>query len=262
MPGKFRKRERSKGFFACLVMGPDKRVLSVWLRSQRVWKCGAVAGWFGMCRAQLRHNYCTGWRAAQESGQGEAKKQEMFDSKRQAWLVHASVPGDAAADPNAWTWLSTMPRQEAKRCVATLRSNWPATLWTSGSSPHMSRTQPQRHRHAVTEASQRQLERGAWFRQRLPHPFAPLPRTHSWLFVPLLHAAMTFERAWRSDLAIRLIRLRYAGHVPPGTLVTAPDTEQELALADSLVVPAAEARLLQSLRESELLPRSAVVHRP
>ena len=111
----------------------------------------------------------------------------------------------------------------------------------------------------------------AWFCEGPPDTRA-IQRTHSWLFVPLLHAAVgrldptplarweahpLYGRLWQHSLAL----LRQAPPVEPQALVHALHTLQQLASEEGRALPAPEAQLLLVLAaESPRLPSNTQVH--
>ena len=113
-----------------------------------------------------------------------------------------------------------------------------------------------------------------WFQQGPPLPSTPRPPTHSWIFVPLLHAAArrlttSAERAWEADARFAgvwqryVVLLRNAPPVPPEVLLHTLDALQQLATASGHPCPPAEAALLQSLaHETSCLPASTLAHFP
>ena len=113
-----------------------------------------------------------------------------------------------------------------------------------------------------------------WFQQGPPLPSTPRPPTHSWIFVPLLHAAArrlttSAERAWEADARFAgvwqryVVLLRNAPPVPPEVLLRTLDALQQLATASGHPCPPAEAALLQSLaHETSCLPASTLAHFP
>jgi len=117
------------------------------------------------------------------------------------------------------------------------------------------------------------LADAAWFNQGPPDTLA-LQRTHSWLFVPLLHAAVgrlhpaalarweahpLYSLLWQRNLAL----LRQAPPVEPQALVHALHTLQQLASEEGRALPAPEAQLLLALAaESNRLPSNTLVHLP
>ncbi|OLP83903.1 132 kDa protein [Symbiodinium microadriaticum] len=113
----------------------------------------------------------------------------------------------------------------------------------------------------------------AWFRQGPPETLA-VQRTHSCLFVPLLHAAVgrlhpaalagwedhpLYGRLWQRNLAL----LRQAPPVEPQALVHALHALQQLASEEGRSLPVPEAQLLLALAaESNRLPSNTLVHLP
>ena len=97
-------------------------------------------------------------------------------------------------------------------------------------------------------------------------------RTHSWLFVPLLHAAVGrlhsdaldawhahayYAPLWQRALDV----LRQASPVQPAALVHALHTLQHLASEEGRAFPLPEAQLLLTIAaESNALPNNTLVH--
>ena len=97
----------------------------------------------------------------------------------------------------------------------------------------------------------------AWFRRGPPPPRTLPGPMHSWIFVPLLHAAVgrlhpDALRAWESDLQYgalwsrALANLRLAGFVPPASVVHALHILQQLS-EEGRPVPLPEAQLLLNM---------------
>ena len=111
----------------------------------------------------------------------------------------------------------------------------------------------------------------AWCRQGPPDTLAS-GRTHSWLFVPLLHAAVGRLQpdalsAWNAHahyapLWLRALDiLRQAPPVQPAALVHALHTLQQLATEEGRALPLPEAQLLLTIAaESNALPNNTSVH--
>jgi len=104
-------------------------------------------------------------------------------------------------------------------------------------------------------------------------PAAPAQgRTHSWLFVPLLHAAVgrlhpAALTAWETHGLYAplwqrgLTTLRDAAPVEPAALVHALHTLQQLATEEGRALPVPEAQLLLTLAaEANTLPANTLVH--
>ena len=111
----------------------------------------------------------------------------------------------------------------------------------------------------------------AWFNQGPPDNLAA-GNTNSWLFVPLLHAAVgrlhpSALAAWEAHAHYALLwrgalgTLRQAPPVAPAALVHALHTLQQLAAQEGRALPVPEAQLLLTLAaEANLLPDNTSVH--
>ena len=111
----------------------------------------------------------------------------------------------------------------------------------------------------------------AWFNQGPPNNLAA-GNTNSWLFVPLLHAAVgrlhpSALAAWEAHAHYALLwqgalsTLRQAPPVAPAALVHALHTLQQLAAQEGRALPVPEAQLLLTLAaEANLLPDNTSVH--
>ena len=112
----------------------------------------------------------------------------------------------------------------------------------------------------------------AWFRRGPPPPGTPPGLTHSWIFVPLLHAAVgrlhpDALQAWETDShygalwSRALANLRLAGSVPPASVVHALHILQQLSSEEGRPVPLPEAQLLLNISGgASTLPANASVH--
>ena len=113
----------------------------------------------------------------------------------------------------------------------------------------------------------------AWYNQPPPNALA-VGQTHSWIFVPLLHAAVgrlhpDALAAWEAHpnyapIWQRALRtLRQAPPVDPAALVHALHTLQQLATEEGRAPPVVEAQMLLALAaESNALPHNTLVHLP
>ena len=137
---------------------------------------------------------------------------------------------------------------------------------------------PNLHVQIDAPAAEQHMQSGAgtshmpWYQQGPPPPTAPLPPTHSWFFVPLLHAAARrlapqAQRAWEADARFSVVWHRYlfllqsAQPIRPDALVRALAVLQQLAAAGGQPCPPAEARLLDSLvHETSCLPATTLAH--
>ena len=111
----------------------------------------------------------------------------------------------------------------------------------------------------------------AWCNQGPPDA-PPHGRTHSWLFVTLLHAAVgrlhpAALAAWEAHALYAplwqrgLTTLRHAAPVEPAALVHALHTLQQLATEEGRALPVPEAQLLLTLAaEANTLPVNTLVH--
>ena len=112
----------------------------------------------------------------------------------------------------------------------------------------------------------------AWFRRGPPPPGALPGPTHSWIFVPLLHAAVgrlhsDALQAWETNphygalWSRALANLRLAGSVPPASVVHALHILQQLSSEEGRPVPLPEAQLLLNISGgASTLPANASVH--
>ena len=111
----------------------------------------------------------------------------------------------------------------------------------------------------------------AWYHQGPPRGLNN-GRTHSWLFVPLLHAAVgrlhpAAVAAWQAHAVYAplwqraLDALRQAPPVQPAALVHALHTLQQLATEEGRALPVPEAQLLLTVAaETNALPSNTLVH--
>ncbi|CAE7722283.1 unnamed protein product [Symbiodinium sp. CCMP2456] len=105
----------------------------------------------------------------------------------------------------------------------------------------------------------------AWYNQRPPTALA-VGQTHSWLFVPPLHAAVGRLHsdaldAWQAHPDFAPIWQR--SPVEPAALVHALHTLQQLATEEGRALPVVEAQILLALAaESNALPQNTLVHLP
>ena len=142
--------------------------------------------------------------------------------------------------------------------------------------PMLLHTVPPRHHPAPpTQAGSTAAPAAAAWCNQGPPDAPPHGRTHSWLFVPLLHAAVgrlhpaalaaweahaLYAPLWQRGLT-GLTTLRHAAPVEPAALVHALHTLQQLATEEGRALPVPEAQLLLTLAaEANTLPANTLVH--